>query len=96
MEPVNPSVIKDKVCGVTGVPGSVLCSRSCTAPIVQARRVLLYCLRELYPWMSLTELSKQVGKGCHVTASHGLRKADWLYANDESFKRLVDAVLGDD
>ena len=82
-----------RVCGVTGVPLVVLRGRSRVPFVVRARWVWLYCLRDLYPWMSLCELADEVGWDCHGTVIHGLRRCDDLYGMDDEFTRQVDLVL---
>ena len=85
--------LQDRIGGITGIPWSVICGGRRTPSVVRARWVMLYCLNELYPWLSLQERSRIIGRDCHGTAIHGWKKADELYESDELFRAMVDHVL---
>lgn len=86
-------ILRSRVGGYTGIPWDVIKSSKRTPSVVRARWALMFCLDEMMPWLSLSDIAEIVHRDCHGTVVHGLRKATELYESDSKFRELVDAVM---
>lgn len=85
--------LRSKVGGVVGIPWNILEGNRRTPNVVRGRWVMLYCMRQLFPWMGTQELASNICRDCHGTAIHGMKRATELYETDQEFRQMVDAVL---
>ena len=73
----------------SGIPVAAIRGRRKTQAVAYARFVIVYLVRQAFPWWSLAELAAAIGRSDHGTALHALGRARALQHRDRTFAELL-------
>lgn len=79
------------VCAVTKITPKEVCSNRRTAPVVEARQIIMYLCRN-YTGHSYPEIGRRLGGRDHTTIIHGFRSIESKRLTDERLDALVKAL----
>ena len=81
--------IFEAVSRASGIPVAAIRGRRRTQAVAHARFVIVYLVKQVFPWWSLAELAAAIGRKDHGTALHALGRARALQHRDRGFAELL-------
>jgi chromosomal replication initiator protein len=88
---ITPSLIRERVAQVFGVPIEALSSKKRTKEVTMPRQVAMYLIRELLD-LPLVEIGRLFGGRDHSTVIHSIQKVEEDLAGDDAFHARVQAL----
>lgn len=90
---MTPDEIISAVAEATGVPVGAITGKRRTGGVVTAKTMATALLREAFPWWSLPDLAKMMGRRTHGNVMHHLKRHRDMMETDSSYRKLFIGLI---